>query len=205
MSKLVYFDTETTGFKPGQICQLSAIVEEDGNIKTHNFFFEVKNIDEGAVKATGRDIEFYKKVASGVYFKDKADEIVELFKDATFVAHNLKFDEGFLSAELWRCNKQVTPKDRIDTMLIFTDIVKAKNQYGKVKFPKLSEVVAHYMIDEDMVRNLVHTWFDCSDNTSDAFHDARFDTACMFVAYQIYKEDLYNLPEKSWRDKFTKK
>lgn len=203
--KRVYFDTETTGFKPGQICQLAIIVDEDGKITTHNFFFDVKFIDEGAAKATGRDLDFYKKVASEIYFKDKADEITEIFKDATFVAHNLKFDEGFLSAELWRCNKQVTPKDRIDTMLIFTDIVKAKNQYGKVKYPKLSEVVSHYMIDENMVRNLVQTWFDCSDGTSGDFHDARFDTASMFVVYQIYLEDLYNLNEKPWRDKFTKK
>lgn len=203
--KRVYFDTETTGFKPGQICQLSVIVEEDGQIKTHNFFFDVKYIDEGAVKATGRDVDFYKKVADSIYFKDKVDEIIEIFKDATFVAHNLKFDEGFLSAELWRCNKQVTPLDRIDTMVVFTDIVKAKNQYGKIKYPKLSEVVSHYMLDEHMIRNLVQTWFDTSDGTSGDFHDARFDTTSMFVAYQIYLEDLYNLPEKPWKDKFTKK
>lgn len=202
--KRVYFDTETTGFKPGQICQLSVIVEDDGKISAHNFFFEVKNVEEGAAAATGRGTDFYKQVASNIFFKDKADEIINIFTDATFIAHNLKFDEGFLSAELWRCNKQVTPKDRVDTMHVFTDIVKARNSYGKVKYPKLSEVVSHYMIDENKVKHLVHTWFDCSDNTSDAFHDARFDTTCMFVAYQIYLEDLYNLPEKQWKNNFTK-
>ena len=35
----IYFDTETSGLKPGQIGQLAAIVEDDITLIPYNYYF----------------------------------------------------------------------------------------------------------------------------------------------------------------------
>ena len=43
--KKIYYDTETTGLAPGNIAQLSIIVEhEDGRLETKNYFFDIDYI-----------------------------------------------------------------------------------------------------------------------------------------------------------------
>ena len=49
----VFLDTETTNLTPGQIAQLSYIVEDNGKVQGKNFFFKVDSMDEGAEKVTG--------------------------------------------------------------------------------------------------------------------------------------------------------
>ena len=35
---IIYFDTETTGLYPGQICQLSYVMQDEGKVVAKNFF-----------------------------------------------------------------------------------------------------------------------------------------------------------------------
>ena len=201
--KKVFFDTETTGLKPGQIAQLSAIIEEDGKeLVTKNYFFKVNYMSDGASEVCGRDVEFYEKASNGKVFADYKDEILEMFKGATLIAHNLKFDENFVSMEFWRQNIIFSPSERFDTMVYFKDVCNIPGKYGKPKNPKLEELVDYFKIDKEKVKAYSEQLFGADENGDVGFHDARYDTTSMFVAFQIYKEAMYG--QSSWKAKFTK-
>jgi len=190
MSKLVYLDTETTDLKPGQIGQLSLIIEDNGNIRAKNYFMKVKSMAEGAAKVTHRDVAFYEKVSEGKEFKDYADEIFDELKDATIIAHNEKFDENFISTEFWRLDKIFKPSGTFCTMEFFKPIMQMPNKYRKYKSPyknpKLEELVDWLKIDPDKVQKYTQQLFNMSENT--LYHDAMYDTTSMFIAVHVYKE-----------------
>ena len=52
MSKVIYLDTETSGFYPGQIGQLAMIKEENNEIVAYNYYFDIDSIEDDAAKAT---------------------------------------------------------------------------------------------------------------------------------------------------------
>ena len=200
--KVVYFDTETTALKPGQIGQLTAIIEEDDKIKALNYFFEVDTVHPDVTAALGRDVEFYKQRANGIKFKDKAQEIQELFNGATFVAHNLKFDENFLSSELWKCGLIATPSSKFDTMEYYKPIIKATNRYGRLKNPKLVEVVEGLKLDEEKIKKYSIQLFEDPEGID--YHDSRYDTTVVYVISQIAREFQAGLNMGPWYKTFIR-
>ena len=202
MARKIYFDTETTGFKPGQIAQLSAIIDDDGNISTINYFFEIDYITEGAEKLLNRGVDFYKEASKGVRFKDKADEIYDIFKDATLIAHNLNFDENFLTTEFWRKEIVYRPAGRFDTMEYFKDILQVKNIYNRVKNPSLRDVILGLSINEDKLKNYCARLYNCEDAE---YHDSRLDSTAVFVAYQLAREESEKNPDGDWHKAFCNK
>ncbi len=203
--KKVFLDTETTGLKPGQIGQLSMIIEyDDSKIEAKNYFFNIDYIEDGAAEVCGRDLEFYKKASNGKCFKDYKLEILEILKDSLLIAHNEKFDENFISTEFWREDIIFKPAQRFCTMEYFRDIIKLlPGRYGhKYKNPKLSELVNYFNIDEDKVKKYSVQLFGNDDSTNTGFHDARYDTTSMFVAFCIYRDSLNN--STKWKDAFSK-
>jgi DNA polymerase-3 subunit epsilon len=108
--KTMILDTETTGFQPGQICQLTyAIVDEAKNfevIKAFNKFFPVEKVDSGAEAVHGLSVEKCLELSEGKPFSESADEILEdLCSVERIVIHNQKFDVRFMDAELTRVEK----------------------------------------------------------------------------------------------------
>lgn len=200
MPRFVYFDTETSGFKPGQIGQLSALIEEGGKITGLNYFFEIDYINPDAEQLLGRGLQFYKEKSTGIRFKDKSSEIKDLFDNSVIVAHNLKFDENFLSTELWRCGLVAKPISRLDTMEYYRDILQIPNKYGRVKNPSLAELVNSLGINQEKVRQYCIKLFGSEDID---FHDARFDATIVCIASHMAKE--MNLPEsdRAWTKLFT--
>lgn len=205
MQRVVYFDTETSGLKPGNIGQLSVIVEDDKGVRGINYFFEIDHVDADVTQKLGRDVQFYKDRANGVRFKDKAEEIQNLFNNSIYTAHNLKFDENFLSSELWRCNLVAQPASRFDTMQFYKDIIKATNMYGRIKNPKLIEVVQGLGLNEEKIRKYAIQLFG-DDETID-YHDSRYDTTVVFVLVQIARDfkamNNVNIHESKWVKTFT--
>lgn len=197
--KKVFFDTETTGLAPGQIAQLSLIIEDNGEVKGLNYFFDIDYISPSAEELCGRGIDFYREASGGKKFTDYKDELLEIFSNSTLIAHNLKFDENFVSTEFWRQGIVFKPTDRFDTMEYFKNICKLPGKYGKYKNPKLEELISHFSIDKNKIDAYSKQIFNYSDDAS--FHDARYDTTSMFVAFQIYKESLYN--KNDWRQIFV--
>lgn len=199
----VFFDTETSSLTPGQIGQLSMItLNDNGEVSADNYFFEMDYISPSAEDICGRGLDFYKQASAGKRFEDYKDELLEKFTDSTLIAHNLKFDENFLSTEFWRQNIMFKPADRFDTMLYFKDICKIPALKGsKYKNPKLEEVVDYFNIDKAKVLRYSQELFNSTD--SFGFHDSRYDTTSMFVFFQIYAE-MQRQDGDAWRKAFVK-
>lgn len=197
--KKVFLDTETTGLSPGQIAQLSMIIEEDGKeLVAKNYFFKVDYMTSGAEEVCGRGVDFYEQASNGKVFGDYKDEILQLLSGATLIAHNIRFDENFISSEFWRHNIMFSPEDKFDTMTYFKDIVKLPGRGTKYKNPKLEELVNYFNIDKNKVKAYSEKLFGADD--TGGFHDARYDTTSMFVVFQIYKDSIYNKTE--WKEAF---
>lgn len=187
--KLLFFDTETTSIKPGNICQLSYIVI-DASTKPQkttgkNFFFTVDSMDEGAQAIHGFSLETLYELSEGRDFLDSVHEFMSDFFDADFIiGHNVQFDIKFLKHEiqqLWEAGLVDTiwePKKTFCTMAYYKNICNILNPSGTVKNPKLSEVIEYLNITEDQISSKANELFEGSGN----YHDARFDTAATYLS-----------------------
>lgn len=197
--KRVFLDTETTALSPGNITQLSLIIEnEDNTVEAKNYFFDVDYITKGAEEVTGRGVDFYKEASKGKRFKDYKDEIYKLLEGSTLIGHNITFDENFISTEFWRQGMIFKPSATFDTMSYFKELVHIVKDNGQLKNPKLSELVAHFCIKEDKVIKYAKHLFG---EQSNGFHDSMFDTTAMYVAFCIHRDDL-NKVKSEWREQF---
>ena len=205
--KNVFFDTETTGWTPGQVGQLSFIVENQGQIElAKNYFFTVKEMDYGAEKAHHMSKEFLEKQSGGMVFKDAHEEIHQVFKGSRLIAHNLSFDERFLSAEFWRLGIPFEASERQCTMEFFKNIVQIPNKNARhksFKNPKLAEVVEAFRLDTEMLMKYSKHLFGSSGEDI-TFHDSRFDTTALYVATIIYRE-MSSSSGKDWQNLFCRK
>ena len=120
----IAFDTETTGLewdKDDRIIELGA-VELINHVATGNTFQTYINpgraVSEATIRITGiTDADLVDKPS----FEDPSivDAFLEFVGDSTLVAHNAKFDRGFLNMELQRCGKDPIPEERwVDTVMI---------------------------------------------------------------------------------------
>ena len=120
----IAFDTETTGLewdKDDRIIELGA-VELINHVPTGKTFQTYINpgrpVSEDTIRITGiTDDDLIDKPP----FEDPAivDAFLDFIGDATLVAHNAKFDRGFLNMELQRCGKEIIPEERwVDTVAI---------------------------------------------------------------------------------------
>ena len=192
--KSIFLDTETTGLRPGNIIQLTYIIEENKElVGAKNFFFEVDHVEDAAERVHGFSVERLRELSNGIRFDDMLDEILVDFDDATLIAHNIKFDYKFLQAELDRNFLDISDLKQFCTMKYFKNIVALPNPKGDgIKNPKLEEVVSHYGIDRDMLLKATEELFGCQDI---GYHDARYDTVALYVCCLMSKKraDVSNL------------
>ena len=191
---ILYFDTETTGIRPGRIIQLSYIMDHGAFLKCKNFYFAVDYIEPGAQAVHGISVEKLKVLSKGLTFGDHIDEISDDFSAADMlVAHNFKFDLSFMSAEFSYYDRVFRYNAYLDTMRYFTPILKIERASGGYKYPKLTELKDYAEIyDYDVTRFAMKNF----DDEAGYFHDARFDTASMYLSCEKLKdenEELYGL------------
>jgi len=191
---ILYFDTETTGLCPGRIIQLSYIMQDEEKITAKNFFFEVDYIEPSAVAVHGFTVEKLKELAQGKTFSYNLEEIDDDFRRADLiVAHNAKFDIGFMIAEFCYVERQFRYNECLDTMKFFTPYMKLMRAGGKgYKYPKLTELEEYcglYTYDVTMRTKDLFNVFLFSN------HDARYDTTAMFMAFNLKKEEIKELEE----------
>ncbi|OZU90136.1 ATP-dependent helicase DinG [Virgibacillus indicus] len=102
MDKFVVIDLETTGHsavKDDKIIEIGIVVIE-GNAITDNFSTLLnpeKPIPPFISNLTGI---MDKDVKGAPTFQEKANEIIDIFRDGYLIAHNVPFDLGFLNTEL---------------------------------------------------------------------------------------------------------
>lgn len=200
----IFFDTETTGLKPGQIGQLAYIIQTDKNeIIGKNHYFEVEHVDEDAAAVTGMDTDFYRKASGGQKFTDKANEIAIDFSDKLAIAHNIEFDKNFMSIEMFRADTPFGLNKTFDTMVFFRNICKIPDRRGSGRFknPKLIEVIQSLNIDTHKLEVYSEKIFNIP---SGSFHNAMYDTTAILVMFNVYGE-IYNNIQGYWRDNFVKK
>jgi len=188
LTMILYFDTETTGLRPGQIAQLSYVMQTDKGDMAKNFFFTVDSMDYGAFMVHGFSVEKLKSLSCGKRFRDHFDEIEKDFNSADLiVCHNTAFDFMFMRAEFSRLNKVFYVKNEFCTMKGLTSVCKLLRSSGAYKYPKLSEACAYFNINNCEIQSVSKQFFG---SVAD-FHDARFDTTALYLVanFAMERED----------------
>jgi len=116
----IVFDTETTGFDSqgsDRITELGCIELIDWlptGEQFHAFIDPERDVPEKVVQITGLTTEFLRGKPK---FADRAQDFLDFVGDSPLVAHNAKFDMGFINAELRRIRLPEIPEHRfIDTL-----------------------------------------------------------------------------------------
>ena len=118
----IVFDTETTGFEPGEGHRIVEIgcVELMDHFPTGNtlqfYLNPERDVPIESQRVHGLSAEF---LSDKPIFASVAEEFLAFIGDAPLVIHNASFDIKFINAELKRCNREPIPLHRaIDTIEI---------------------------------------------------------------------------------------
>ena len=175
---VLYFDTETSGLYPGQIAQLSLIIQRGEKIEGKNYFFAVDSVEYGAFLVHGFSVQKLFDLSGGKRFYDFAREINDMFQSAdVVVSHNTAFDFMFMRAEFERLGMVFPVKNEFCSMKKLTPVCKLKRKSGGYKYPKLTEACEHFGITDTEIKITSKKVFgeECG------FHDARFDTTALYL------------------------
>lgn len=189
--RALYFDTETTGLRadafllggvvyPGKICQLAYLIEEEGALSAHNYYFDVPAVDPCASNVTGLTVEVLRELSGGLKFEDVADEIWQDFAAAdVLIAHKFDFDERFMRTEFARLGMSFNEDNKgFCTMRGFTPILRLPGYKGRWKSPSLHEFAEAEGVRPQEIDEMMRAVFGASSHV----HDARYDTVMMYLA-----------------------
>jgi len=186
--KYLIFDTETTGLAPGQICQLSYIIDEDGSATSANYYFKVSHIEPGAQRVHALSVKALETLSGGHNFEYHSDEILTDFESSDcMVAYNFDFDKSFILAEFRRIAMKPRIKSSFCTMKHFAPICKFPSHgihmnASGYKYPGLSELTRFLCIPDAVIARRASELFGLSGKES--FHDARFDATAAYLCFK---------------------
>lgn len=156
-SRIVVFDTETSGLEPGHnvILSLSWQVLDFRlhKIQERNRFFEwpadPSRVEDGAIEVNGLTVEHLVELGT----TDKAEALREFAEDVEganlLVAHNGMFDEAFILADAAELKMEVNMSVPLwDTMIQTARFVGIRKN-GGYKWPRLSELADKLRIRQD--------------------------------------------------------
>lgn len=177
---LIVFDTEATSLTPGQICQLSYLMVDGGQVVGKNMFFAVDEMSEGSYEVHGMSVEDLDQLSGGERFEDRAQEIFEDFEHASlWIGHNVSADDRYLRVEMERAGYKLSRKKTFCTMNYFTGVMNMSRKYnvGRPKPPKLEELAQFFDLTEQEIEEKSAEWF----GGGEAAHDARYDTVMTYL------------------------
>jgi len=116
----IVFDTETTGFHArgdDRITEIGCVELIDWlptGEQFHTYLDPERDVPEKVVEITGLTTEFLKGKPK---FKEQAQGFLEFVGDSPLIAHNARFDESFINAELENSGFKPLPKSQfVDTL-----------------------------------------------------------------------------------------
>ncbi len=107
---VAYLDLETTGLDPkrNRIIEIGIVMSKDGNITKHHWFVDPgEELPPEIIRFTGITPA---DISNAPHFSTLADELSELLDGALVVAHNARFDVGFLTESFGREGFSFRPK-----------------------------------------------------------------------------------------------
>ena len=185
----IVFDSETTGLRPGNICQLAYIIVDGGAPKGRNFFFKVDYIEPGAINVHGYTVEMIDRLSGGRRFGESAGTIYDDFKSCPlWIAHNFSFDNLFIYTEFKRAGMYIKAENSFCTMRHFTQIMQLKpvsqnRAAGQFKYPSLSELIKYVNLSDKEIYDMIFEAFG-GDGAGLNRHDARYDCAATYLCYK---------------------
>ena len=187
---ILYFDTETTGLHPGQICQLSYILQTKEKVIGKNFFFTVDYVEPSAQMVHGFSKQKLEFLSNGKRFADYFEQIRRDFESADLVvSHNVAFDFSFMRTEYERLNQIFKVKNEFCSMKKATPICCLKRSSGNgYKYPKLQELCSFTDVSDSEIQKIVKDFY----GQDIGFHDARFDTIAVYLCVnKLIQKDVF--------------
>ncbi len=184
---ILYFDTETTGLRPGQICQLSYIIQDQFGEIFKNYFFTVDSVEYSAFLVHGFSAQKLYALSGGKRFVDHIKEIAFDFASADLiVAHNIDFDLSFLRTEFERAGVLFKYKNALCSMKTAVPLCKLPRSRGVgYKYPRLGELCNYFAVTESEIESFERKYF--AESTS--AHDARYDTTALYLCVKKAMEN----------------
>jgi DNA polymerase III epsilon subunit-like protein len=156
----LFFDVETTGLPPRKanpetfqlydscrVVSIAWVLRDEKTVYSQRYSVTDPGISDEKIGA-----EFVHGISRAVMDKYGnnikvvlSDFVDDMKKSEKIVAHNLEFDKGVISAELFRMGladdaRQLMNFNNLCTMKSTTNLVRIKNSYGSFKWPKLEEL-----------------------------------------------------------------
>ncbi|MGL5522235.1 MAG: PolC-type DNA polymerase III [Metamycoplasmataceae bacterium] len=146
--KFVVFDLETTGLSPifDNIIQFGACLVNNGRVIDQlSFFIKTdRPLSETTKALTGIKEE---DLANGLDEKEGLIKFLDFCKDYTLVAHNAKFDIGFIKEKIYKYNLKQFENQWIDTMslsyFLFSSTSYRLEKIAKKSGVEYNSLVAH--------------------------------------------------------------
>lgn len=178
--RTLIFDVESTGTTRPQVCQLAMIMCDGGNLSARNYFFAVDAMNSYAYRVHHLSLSALRRLSGGQRFDDAAHGILREFERAdVYAGHGVAGDIDYLRREFSRLGLGLPDRRRFCTVRHFTGRCGgALLPGGKPKPPRLSELWAHYGLDEAEIAAFAADIF----GGGAGAHDARFDAAATYLA-----------------------
>lgn len=165
-SKIAFVDIETTGGRLlwDRIIEIGILRVEDNKVVSsfETLINPSQHLPEEITLLTGISAP---ELENAPYFREVKDQIAEILEDCYFVAHNVRFDYGFLKQEFRRLNQNFSPKH-------FCTVKLSRYLYPKYKHHNLDSLIERFN-------------FECP-----ARHRAYSDAKVLFDFYQSIQKDL---------------
>lgn len=138
---LCFVDVETSGLNAGynRIIEIGILKVSDGKlVKEYKTLLNPgTHVDPFIESMTGISSQDLEKAP---YFEEVKDELLEIFEDSVFVAHNVRFDYGFFRNEFKRSGVSFKSKH-------FCTVKLAKALYPNLKRYNLDSIIENFNIE----------------------------------------------------------
>jgi DNA polymerase III epsilon subunit-like protein len=181
--KVIFLDTEYSSATE-ELAQLSYVLMDGETRASKNFFFRVREMDEGSLRVHGLTKEWLDE--NGVEPERARAEVLYDFAASVLVAHNLNSDKRILE----KAFGPLPNRYGLCTMYRFARVLQLPG--GRpYKNPSLRELMAHYGVEDESVRARALADFQCDS----AAHDARYDAeaVCLCALAAMARGDIRNL------------